>query len=277
LLLVGLPVRLLGGGWPPPGWLFVACDVGQGDALVVNAGPQTALVIDTGPDPAAIDSCLRDLGVRRVPLLVLTHMHADHVDGLDGVLRGRSVGVIEVGQRPDEESAWPRVRDIALQAGVPIETSRVGQVRAVSGVAVTVLAPSRASSGTRSDLNNSSVVLMVSSAGMTVLCTGDIEVEAQRALTRSGTELRADVLKVAHHGSAYQDLDFLDEVDARIAVISVGADNDYGHPAPGLVAQLQQLGMRVMRTDIDGAVAIGVGADGELWAAALARGSPAEP
>ncbi|MEJ7704554.1 MAG: MBL fold metallo-hydrolase [Geodermatophilaceae bacterium] len=102
LLLVGLPVRVLGDGWPPPAWLFVACDVGQGDALVVNAGPQAALVFDTGPEPAAVDSCLRDLGVRRVPLLVLTHMHADHVDGLEGVLRGRSVGVIEIGPRPDD-------------------------------------------------------------------------------------------------------------------------------------------------------------------------------
>ncbi|MBA3418358.1 MAG: ComEC/Rec2 family competence protein [Geodermatophilaceae bacterium] len=276
LLLVGLPVRVLGDGWPPPAWLFVACDVGQGDALVVNAGPQAALVFDTGPEPAAVDSCLRDLGVRRVPLLVLTHMHADHVDGLEGVLRGRSVGVIEIGPRPDDESAWPRVRDAAARAGVPIETAHPGQVRSVAGVDVEVLAPSRASSGTRSDPNNSSLVLLVSSAGMTVLCTGDIEVEAQRSLLRAQVDLRADVLKVAHHGSAYQDLAFLDAVDASVAVISVGAGNDYGHPSPGLVTDLQRLGMRVLRTDVDGAVAVGIGPDERLWVADRARGSPAD-
>lgn len=276
LALVGLPVRVLGDGWPPPAWLFVACDVGQGDALVVNAGPQTALVIDAGPDPAAVDSCLRDLGVRRVPLLVLTHMHADHVDGLDGVLRGRSVGVIEVGARPDDESAWFGVRDAAARADVPIETARVGQVRSVAGVGVEVLAPARASSGTRSDANNSSVVLMVSSAGVRMLCTGDIEVDAQRALVRADLELSADVLKVAHHGSAYQDIAFLDAVDARVAVISVGSDNDYGHPSPGLIAELERLGMRVLRTDTDGAVALGVDVDGRLWVAVRARGSPGD-
>ncbi|MBA2552500.1 MAG: ComEC/Rec2 family competence protein [Geodermatophilaceae bacterium] len=276
LVLVGLPIRILGTGWPPPAWLFVACDVGQGDALVVNAGPQTALVIDAGPDPVVVDSCLRSLGVRRVPLLVLTHMHADHVDGLDGVLRGRSVGVIEIGPRPDDESAWPRVRAAATRAGVPIETAGVGQVRSVAGVDIEVLAPDRASSGTRSDLNNSSLVLMVSSAGLRVLCTGDIEVDAQRALTHGPVELTADVLKVAHHGSAYQDLAFLDAVDASVAVISVGADNDYGHPSPDLVAQLRGLGMRVLRTDTDGAVAIGIGAEERMWVAARARGSPAD-
>jgi competence protein ComEC len=200
-------------------------------------------------------------------------MHADHVDGLAGVLRGRSVGVIEIGLRPDDASAWPRVRQTALRAGVAIETAGVGQVRSVAGVDVEVLAPVRASSGTNSDLNNSSLVVAVSSAGIRVLCTGDIEVDAQRALTHANLDLRADVLKVAHHGSAYQDVAFLDAVDASIAVISVGAGNDYGHPSPELVVELQRLGMRVLRTDADGAVAIGVGADERMWVAARARGS----
>lgn len=277
VVLVAVPVRLLDPGWPPPGWLFVACDIGQGDALVVNAGPGTALVIDAGPDPVSVDSCLRSLGVRRVPLLLLTHMHADHVDGLSGVLRDRSVAAIEIGPRPDDASSWPDVRDTAARDGVPIETATVGEVRSVAGVVVEVLAPARASSGTRSDLNNSSLVVVVRSGGVRVLCTGDIEVEAQRALTRTHIGVQAEVLKVAHHGSAYQDLAFLDAVDAAVAVISVGAGNDYGHPSPALVEQLRALGMRVFRTDTDGTVAVGVGAGGQLWVAARSRGSPPDP
>ena len=88
LMLVPLPTP----GWPPRGWVLVACDVGQGDGLVLDAGDGAAVVVDTGPDPTLVDGCLRRLGVRRVPLVVLTHFHADHVGGLAGVLRGRRVG-----------------------------------------------------------------------------------------------------------------------------------------------------------------------------------------
>ena len=99
--VVLVPVRAVSPGWPPPGWLFVACDVGQGDALVVGAGAGTAMVVDAGPDPTAVDGCLRRLGVRSVPLLVLTHLHADHVDGLAG-RAARPIG------RRDRRRAVPR-------------------------------------------------------------------------------------------------------------------------------------------------------------------------
>lgn len=82
-------------GWPPPGWAFAMCDVGQGDSLVLAAGPGTGVVVDAGPDPRLVDRCLRDLAITRIPLLLLTHFHADHVRGLTGVLRGRTVGVIQ--------------------------------------------------------------------------------------------------------------------------------------------------------------------------------------
>ncbi|MGH8969456.1 MAG: ComEC/Rec2 family competence protein, partial [Actinomycetes bacterium] len=83
-------------GWPPRGWVIVACDVGQGDALVLSAGDAGVVMVDAGPDPRAVDACLDALGVSRVALVVLTHLHADHVEGLPGVLRGRSVGEIQV-------------------------------------------------------------------------------------------------------------------------------------------------------------------------------------
>ena len=92
VLVVAVLVRVPTPGWPPPGWLMVACDVGQGDGLVLATGqPHTAVVVDAGPDPRLIDRCLDSLGVSRVPLVVLTHFHADHVDGLAGVLAGRAV------------------------------------------------------------------------------------------------------------------------------------------------------------------------------------------
>ena len=132
----------------------------------------------------------------------------------------------------------------------------MGERRQVGQLVVDVLAPDQPFHGTRSDPNNSSVVLRVSAGGRTLLLTGDVEVEAQDALLRTGVDLRADVLKVPHHGSAYQSPAFLRAVHAGIGIISVGKDNDYGHPSPALLHELDRLGMRAERTDLDGDVAI---------------------
>src|SRR5690606_6959494 len=93
-MLGSLPVRILAGGWPPAGWVVVACAVGQGDTVVLSVAPGRAVIVDAGPEPAAADRCLRRLGITTVPLLVVTHFHADHVAGLPGVFRGREVGTV---------------------------------------------------------------------------------------------------------------------------------------------------------------------------------------
>jgi competence protein ComEC len=271
--LVLVPVRTISPGWPPPGWLVIACSVGQGDALAVNAGAGAAMVVDAGPEPTAVDGCLRRLGVRSVPLLVLTHLHADHIGGLDGVLHGRSTGEIDVGPSRDPAAGWQAVQDRAHPFGVPVRTVSVGERRQFDGLVVDVLAPDHAFHGTHSDPNNSSVVLRVAAAGRVLLLTGDVEVEGQEALVRSGFDLRADVLKVPHHGSAFQSPTFLRAVDAPVGVISVGPDNDYGHPAPALLHELDRLGMRAKRTDLDGDVAFTV-RDGRLSVVTRSRTPP---
>jgi competence protein ComEC len=271
--VVLVPVRAVSPGWPPPGWLFVACSVGQGDALVVGAGAGAAMVVDAGPEPTAVDGCLRRLGVRSVPLLVLTHMHADHVDGVDGVLHGRSVGEVDVGPSREPAAGWREVQEDARRYGVLVRTVSVGERREFDGLAVDVLAPDRPFQGTRSDPNNSSVVLRVAVSGQTLLLTGDVEVEAQEALLRTGVDLRADVLKVPHHGSAYQSPAFLRAVHASVGVISVGRDNDYGHPSPVLLHELDRMGIRTERTDLDGDVAITL-RDGRLSVVTRSRAPP---
>lgn len=260
--VVLVPVRAVSPGWPPPGWLFVACSVGQGDALVVGAGAGVAMVVDTGPEPTAVDGCLRRLGVRSVPLLVLTHLHADHVDGMEGALNGRSVAEIDVGPSREPAAGWREVQASGRRHGVPVRTVSVGERRDFDGLTVEVLAPDHPFHGTRSDPNNSSVVLRVAVSGRTLLLTGDVEVEAQDALLRKESLLRADVLKVPHHGSAYQSPAFLRAVHASVGVISVGRDNDYGHPSPALLHELGRLGIRTERTDLDGDVAVTVGEGG---------------
>jgi competence protein ComEC len=272
-VVVLVPVRTVSPGWPPPGWLFAACSVGQGDAVAINAGAGSAMVVDAGPEPAAVDGCLRRLGVRSVPMLVLTHLHADHVEGLDGVLHGRSIGEMDVGPLREPGAGWQEVQDGAGRYGVPLRTVSVGERREFDGLVVDVLAPSHAFHGTHSDPNNSSVVLRVATGGRVLLLTGDVEVEGQESLVRAGFDLRADVLKVPHHGSAYQSPAFLRAVHASVGVISVGRDNDYGHPAPALLHELDRLGIRTERTDLDGDVAITV-QDGRLSVVTRSRAPP---
>src|SRR5690606_6745201 len=101
-LVVGaLPVRVVAPGWPPAGWVMAVCSVGQGDASVLPLAAGQAVVVDAGPEPAEVDTCLRRLGVHSVPLLVFSHLHADHAAGVEGVLRGRRVGAVVIPRWPE--------------------------------------------------------------------------------------------------------------------------------------------------------------------------------
>jgi competence protein ComEC len=252
-----LPVGLVGGGWAPAGWLMVVCSVGQGDAVVLPTVPGAAVVVDAGPDPGPIDGCLRRLGVRTVPLLVVTHFHADHVGGIDGVLRGRGVAAIVTTAWPEPVVGQESVARAAAARRIPLGVAPVGWSDTLGGLTLTVIGPPRPIVGTRSDPNNNSLVLHVRQRGVDLLLAGDAENEEQQALLdRVGPGgLRAAVLKVAHHGSAYQEPAFLDAVDPAIAMVSVGVHNLYGHPNASVLGKLARDGARVLRTDRDGDLA----------------------
>jgi competence protein ComEC len=273
LMVVVVLVRVPTPGWPPEGWLMVACDVGQGDGLVLSTGiAHTAVVVDAGPDPRPMKACLDRLGVRHVPLVVLTHFHADHVDGLSGVLAGRQVDRLWVTRLQDPPEGVSLVRYAAAAAGVPIGMAPYAQTRRVGDLTLEPVWPwpdsPTVGPGDGSTANNASVVLLARIQGVSVFMGGDIEPEGQERLASALPGLRVDVLKVPHHGSRYQDLPFLQSLGARLAVISVGADNDYGHPAPETVDGLAATGERVLRTDRDGSVAVVVH-DGRLGAVVL--------
>ncbi|HWU22476.1 MAG TPA: MBL fold metallo-hydrolase, partial [Nocardioides sp.] len=260
--LLGIPGRIwsLPGSWPPAGWIMAACDVGQGDGLAVAVGPHAAIVVDTGPDPTIEDRCLDRLGVRQVPLVVLTHFHADHVDGLSGALSGRQVAEIETTEVLDPPEGVRLVQEAAARAGVPVRLAPYGLTRRYGDVTVQVLYPdlthTEPGAGDGSSANNSSVVLLVESHGMRLLLTGDVEPPGQAQLAQAYPGLHVDVLKVPHHGSRYQDPDWLTSLQAQVAIISVGKDNDYGHPAQSTIDVLQRAGLDVARTDQDGGVAV---------------------
>jgi competence protein ComEC len=258
-------------GWPPDDWLLVMCDVGQGDALVLHAADRAAVVVDAGPDPRLVDRCLDDLDVSTVPLVVLTHFHADHVDGLPGVLDGRAVGAIEVSPLAEPRSGAAEVADWAAAAGVPVTAATLGESWRVGALRWDVLGPTSATARPPSSddeaegsvPNNASIVMRVAVGGFTLLLAGDAEPEEEDAILDTGAALGADVVKVSHHGSESQDPAFYEQTGARVALISVGAGNDYGHPAPATVLLMEGLGMQVYRTDLDGSIAV-VERDGDL-------------
>ncbi len=258
VMLGALPIRLLASGWPPRDWVVVACAVGQGDAVVLPVTPGRVVVVDAGPEPSGVDACLRRLRVREVSLLVVSHFHADHVGGVAGVFRGRRVRAVVGPPWTEPPYGVAQVRAAARRGAASLAPASAGWRWRAGAVELVAVGPPYPLRGSRSDPNNNSLVLTATVAGVRILLTGDAETEEQRALleTVPAGAFRAEVLKVAHHGSAYQDPDFLATVRPTVALVCVGVDNDYGHPNAGLLGRLSRGGARVMRTDTDGDVAV---------------------
>ncbi|MCC7018514.1 MAG: ComEC/Rec2 family competence protein [Ardenticatenales bacterium] len=259
----------------PDGLLHVtALDVGQGDAILVVAPNGRRMLIDGGPSPSAV---LDGLGRRfapwdrRLDVVVLTHPDADHVGGLPAVLRRYRVDHIV---QPAAEHATPDGRswDAAVEGEGAVVHTAVAGMRLVldgaAGVAAEVRWPpagdiERALGVEEVAMNDRSVVLVLRHGRRRFVLTGDVEASVERALVRSAGGLRGDVLKVAHHGSATSSTPaFLAAVAPRLAVISVGADNRFGHPDGGVLGRLG--GIAVRRTDVDGAVDVFTDGEG-VW------------
>ncbi len=243
--------------WPPPAWVVLACDVGQGDGLLMRApGSDQALLVDAGPDPERIADCLDDSGVERLAVLI-THFHADHVDGLSAVLGRWPVSAVLTTPVPEPADGASLVVERARAAGVPVRLVRADDRLTVAGVALHILWPARRMEA--SPANNASVVAVaeVPSGHGTIraLLTGDVEPEAQSVLMARPPP-GAQVVKVPHHGSRYQVPQFARWSGARIALFSVGRDNDYGHPSESTLLQYRAAGARVGRTDQQGDLAV---------------------
>jgi competence protein ComEC len=249
--------------WPPKDWRLVACDVGQGDALVLATTPGRAVLVDAGPDPALVDRCLRRLDVHALDAVVLTHLHADHVDGLPGALAGREVREVLTSPVRDPPHQWERVQAWAAARKVPVREVCAGDRLRWAGVTADVWWPARRISA-GSVPNNGSVVLAVRSGEVDALLMGDVEREAAHAVllalrrdpAMAAEAARLDVVKTPHHGSSNLDTDLMAAVGAPVALISVGKDNDYGHPSQKHLEVLRRNGSVVYRTDQRGDVAV---------------------
>lgn len=231
-----------------------AIDVGQGDAILVEA-PGTAILVDAGPDTVAA-AWLRRHRPAPLDLFVVSHPHLDHIGGADEVIETIGARTVWLRPVPVEHDLAAEVASTAAARGIPVVEPRADQRVRVGDVLVEVLAPppGRPYRAADSEPNEMSIVMRVSWRGRAVLLTGDAEQDAQRDLSARPDRLRAGLLKVPHHGGTTSSPAFLTATDARLAIISAGSDNRYGHPHPELLALLESAGMQVRRTDLEGTI-----------------------
>jgi competence protein ComEC len=227
-------------------------DVGQGDAILLET-PQGAMLVDAGPPEAHVDQQLRRMGLHALAALVTTHAHRDHVGGAPAVLEAMTVGEVidpmQPGQGFDERS----LRASARRLRVPLVPARKGRTYALGRLHVHVLWPDHAGAPDENPHLHGTVVL-ASYGTIDLLLTGDSESEVTRSLPLRQVE----VLKVAHHGSSDPGLaDELTVLRPRVAIISVGAHNDYRHPRADTLAALHaRPGLAVYRTDERGRIVL---------------------
>ena len=234
-------------------------DIGQGDAIFIEAPNGNQVLIDGGPDETILEKLGQELSFydRSIDLVILTHPEADHINGLVEVLKNYQVEHILYTGVTRDTSAYQEWSRLISQKGIPFTIAQAGQVIYLSPqIKLVVLWPSQDLSGQRlKNNNNASIVFQLVYGQSQFLFTGDIEKETERELANSGIDLVSDVLKVAHHGSKTSTTeDFLSKVNPKVAVISAGRKNPYGHPHQSVIERLE--GVKVYGTYQDGDIEI---------------------
>jgi competence protein ComEC len=260
--------KILPSSWPVNNWSVVACDVGQGDALVIRSETRTAL-IDVGSDDALINNCLSELGVKRIDLLVLTHFDFDHVGGISGAIKSREVSAAIISGFPDDRPATTQSLELLASKGIDVTTADPTVAGILGDFSWRVLAPSREASEAK-DSNDASVVMIFSGPSFDLLLLGDLGEAGQQRVSALankilGSSSKPLVLKVSHHGSNDQSAAFHEMLQPELALISVGEGNGYGHPGRKLLDLLARSGSQVLRTDLHGSLAISAGSDSLNW------------
>jgi competence protein ComEC len=247
-------------------------DVGQGDCTVIESPSGQVAVIDGGGYPASDERLgadpgsrvlvpfLRFRGISRVDALIATHPDEDHAQGLIAPLKRLGARLaLDTDSPAPPESAAARLRAELARRKVPVHLPRRGDALDLgAGVRLEVLHPDTARlRGTRSDDNNNALIFRLTYKKARVLLMADAEEEAERALLSSGQELVADILKVGHHGSrGSTSPTFLQRVKPSAAIVSCGRDNRFGHPHNETLARLAAQGIRLFRTDLQGAITL---------------------
>ena len=247
-------------------WQVLNCDVDQGDGLLLRSNGMVALV-DVGREPDSIKSCLENLGIKKIDLLVLTHFDADHVGGIEGVTGHWPIGTALISGFEDDRPLVAKVHEAIERNGAELRIGFLGMIGSLGEFNWRILSPTFTATEA-SDSNDASITMQFSGRDFNVLTLGDLGEMGQTRIMReySGAMSLGDkplITKVAHHGSADQSREFYEMFPPDIAIFSVGR-NDYGHPSERMLRIAHSVGSKILRTDRSGAVAIGF-RNGALW------------
>lgn len=236
-------------------------DVGQGDAIFIEAPNGNQVLIDGGPDNKVIQRMGEAMPFydKEIDMVVLTHSDADHITGLIEVLERYEVENIVYSNIVRKSALYEAWQEAVVKEGANIIDPVAGKVIDLgSGVILSMTHPGESLAGkVLEKTNNESVVIMLKYGEVETLLTGDIEARAERQIILSGTNLDADILKVAHHGSKTSTTEeFLYDVSPQVAVIQVGAKNRYGHPTSEVLKRLEEYDIKYYRTDVDGDIKV---------------------
>jgi competence protein ComEC len=239
-------------------------DVGQGDSEMITLSTGEHIIIDGGPTSAILKNLDRVLAPtdRRIDLIVMTHPQLDHFAGLIDVVRTYDVGAFIGSGRKADIGAYQTLHQELIRHNVPyVQVSEGDEIRVGDSV-LSILSPNMSES-LSGELNDSSVVVLLKTPRLSALYTGDIGENIEQRLV-ADYDVKADVLKVPHHGSRFSSSNiFVKEVDPKVAVIEVGARNTYGHPTQAALSRLASVADQILRTDMQGILKI-VFKDGAL-------------
>ena len=240
----------------PADWQIAACDIGQGDAVVVRDQDRYALV-DVGPDPALLADCLDTLGIDRIDILVLTHYDLDHIGGVAAVIGRVDTALVGIPENADDE----RLHEALAAGGAEVRGAARGDTGTLGELRWEILWPVRGSPVLQTG-NPGSVTIGFDGRGIRSLFLGDLGEESQASLRRISAPGQVDVVKVAHHGSGDQSPELYADLRATVGLISVGRENGYGHPTDRVLDILATAGTLALRTDQQGMVVVAPAPEG---------------
>ena len=229
-------------------------DVGQGDATLIQCDGHYML-IDGGPSDASsiLYTILKQKNITSLDVVIATHPDADHIGGISGALNYASTGICYSPVMDHDTRQFKSLLRYLKRHGIAITVPQAGQSFELGTAKVDIIGPVT----TPDDSNNSSIVAKITYGDTVFLFTGDAEEDEEKAISRAGYGVDCDVLKVAHHGSAYSTKKaFLRKASPQIAVISCGKDNSYGHPTKEVLERLSATDAELYRTDLQGDITV---------------------